>query len=137
MPPIRQAAGIVLLTRSRPQQLLLLKHATRWDLPKGHVDDGEDLIATALRETAEETGLDVAEIDLDQSFVYEVAYDVDHQKYGRYHKQVFYYLGYIDQACEIHPTEHIGYRWWPWPPGPIQVETIDPLLAAVQKHLGV
>jgi len=39
---------------------LLLCHATgssRWDIPKGHGEDGESQIETALRETAEETGL--------------------------------------------------------------------------------
>jgi len=39
---------------------LLLCHATgtsRWDIPKGHGEDGEAPQETALRETAEETGL--------------------------------------------------------------------------------
>jgi len=100
------------------------------------VDAGEDLISAALRETEEETGINARAIELDRSFEYQIAYDVDHKKYGLYHKQVFYYLGYVDQACEVRPTEHFNYRWWDWPPGPIQQETIDPLLAAVQEHLG-
>lgn len=43
-------------------QLLLIrpfKESDRWGIPKGHVDDGETLEETALRETKEETGLDV------------------------------------------------------------------------------
>ncbi|HEX6362074.1 MAG TPA: NUDIX domain-containing protein [Albitalea sp.] len=39
---------------------LLLCHATgtpRWDIPKGQGEAGETPVATALRETAEETGL--------------------------------------------------------------------------------
>jgi len=39
---------------------LLLCHATgtaRWDIPKGHGESGESPQQTALRETAEETGL--------------------------------------------------------------------------------
>jgi putative (di)nucleoside polyphosphate hydrolase len=39
---------------------LLLCHATgssRWDIPKGHGEDGESQVETALRETAEEAGL--------------------------------------------------------------------------------
>ncbi len=135
MPPIRQAAGIVLLTKATPHQLLLLKHKARWDLPKGHVDAGEDLVAAALRETEEETGIAAKTIDLDPSFRFQLAYDVEHKKYGRYHKQVFYYLGFIDEPCQVQVTEHIDYRWWPWPPGPIQAETIDPLLAAVKEHV--
>ena len=42
------------------QEELLLCHATgtpRWDIPKGHGEAGETPHETALRETAEETGL--------------------------------------------------------------------------------
>lgn len=136
MPRIRQAAGLVLLTRMAPQHLLLLKHKSRWDLPKGHVDPGEELISAALRETEEETGIDAQAIELDPVFEFRVAYDVQHKKHGFYHKQVFYYLGYIERICDIHLTEHLDYRWWPWPPEEsIQPETIDPLLAAVREHV--
>ena len=43
-----------------PREELLLCHATgtaRWDIPKGHGEAGESTQETALRETAEETGL--------------------------------------------------------------------------------
>ena len=56
--PIKRAAGLLLLTRQLPTQFLLLRHADRWDLPKGHVGARrEELMETALRETEEETGL--------------------------------------------------------------------------------
>lgn len=53
----RLSCGIVLLLESRE---LLLCHVTgqrHWDLPKGGIDRGETPIAAALRETHEETGL--------------------------------------------------------------------------------
>ncbi|MEL7266668.1 MAG: NUDIX domain-containing protein, partial [Planctomycetota bacterium] len=43
--------------KSAPNAFLLMRHAKRWDLPKGHSDPGETLIQTALRETQEETGI--------------------------------------------------------------------------------
>lgn len=46
---------------------LLLGHATRsprWDIPKGLAEPGESLLATAIRELSEETGLIVSESKL-------------------------------------------------------------------------
>jgi 8-oxo-dGTP pyrophosphatase MutT (NUDIX family) len=48
-------------------QRVLLGHATRsprWDIPKGLAEPGESLLAAAVRELAEETGLAVAETEL-------------------------------------------------------------------------
>ena len=135
MPRIRQAAGIVILTRTLPQQCLLMRHKNRWDLPKGHAEPDESLRETALRETTEETGIDAKLIDLDDRFAYEIEYEVDHRKHGRYLKQVTYFLGFVPQAYPVTLTEHVDYRWWDWPLPPIQAQTIDPLLAAVSEYL--
>lgn len=43
--------------------LLLIAHATRtprWDIPKGLADPGEAMLAAAVRELREETGLEAA-----------------------------------------------------------------------------
>jgi 8-oxo-dGTP pyrophosphatase MutT (NUDIX family) len=58
------SAGILVLNA---QAELLLCHATGtvvWDIPKGGAAAGESTLATALRETAEETGLRFAAEDL-------------------------------------------------------------------------
>lgn len=68
----RLSCGIVILN---PLRELLLCHVTgqrHWDLPKGGIDAGESERDTALRETREETGLELdanALIDLG-AFVY-------------------------------------------------------------------
>ncbi|MBQ7195118.1 MAG: NUDIX domain-containing protein [Bacteroidales bacterium] len=50
------AAGGLVMNRSG-EFLMILRNGV-WDLPKGHVEEGEDLGQTAIRETAEETGVE-------------------------------------------------------------------------------
>ncbi len=130
-----EAAGLLLFTRAEPTQFLLMQHADRWDLPKGHAELDETILQTALRETEEETGIAANSICVDELFRFVMEYYVVGKKRGDYHKRVTYFLGTIEQAVEIHITEHIGYRWFDWPVmGSIQSQTIDPLLAAVAQH---
>lgn len=137
------AAGILLMCRGpsgRPSgsQFLLLRHPDRWDLPKGHAERGETPRETAIRETVEETGLSADRIALDPDFQFTIRYAVPKGPSGDrlIQKTVHYFLGWLDQPCEVVCTEHSDYRWFDWPPaGPIQRETIDPLLDAVADHL--
>jgi 8-oxo-dGTP pyrophosphatase MutT (NUDIX family) len=53
-------AGGVVFRRAddgEPEILMIQDRLGRWTIPKGHVEDGESLEQTALREVAEETGL--------------------------------------------------------------------------------
>lgn len=59
--PIR-AAGVVLLRRGPHGPLVCVLHRPRrgdWSLPKGKLDNGENEVLAARRETIEETGSDV------------------------------------------------------------------------------
>lgn len=70
-------------------KILLLKHREgNWDFPKGHVEEGESEIETALREIKEETGLD-AEILPD--FREEISYVLKNGK----KKTVIFFLGKV------------------------------------------
>lgn len=130
-----EAAGFLLFNPGDQPHFLLMQHAKRWDLPKGHAEAGEELLQTALRETEEETGIATNHIAVDEDFRYVTEYPVMGAKRGDYLKRVTYLLGYVSQPHQPLLTEHIGFRWFPWPPpGPIQVTTIDPLLAAVAAH---
>ncbi len=53
-----KSCGIIVFKRD-PLEFLLMRHPTRWDLPKGHVDPGETDLECALRELEEETGIGV------------------------------------------------------------------------------
>jgi bis(5'-nucleosidyl)-tetraphosphatase len=72
-----------LIVRGRPiESFLLMKHPHRWDLPKGHVDEGETELQCALRELAEETGITEQDIEVDPDFRFENRYLVNEKRYG-------------------------------------------------------
>lgn len=133
-----KAAGILLVTADKgAQQFLLMRHRDRWDLPKGHCEDGESFRQTALRETEEETGIASDSISLDPSFAFDLVYPVTYKRFGDqiFEKQVRYFLGYLEAKPELKITEHESAQWFDWnPPHQIQTQTIDPLLAAVAQH---
>ena len=135
MERVIDAAGCLLFCRSPAPLFLLMRHARRWDLPKGHAEPGEEILQTALRETEEETGISAQRIDIDPDFRFAIEYEVVGAKRGNYLKRVNYFLGYVAKAYSPQLTEHIGFQWMAWPPvKPIQASTIDPLLAAVAQH---
>lgn len=125
----------VLIVRGTPiSEFLLMRHADRWDLPKGHVDAGETEIECALRELWEETGITGDAIQLDEGFRFTQEYRVLDRGAVR-DKTLIIFLARLIKPVEIQLTEHIGYEWFPWPPAePIQTRTIDPLLEALRRH---
>ena len=135
------AAGILLVTQiDESPVFLLLRHADRWDLPKGHCDEGESFKQTALRETEEETGIPSESIEIDPSFQFELFYSVCYPESGEqtFAKQVRYFLGRLQNKPDLTLTEHESAHWHAWnPPHQIQAQTIDPLLAAVEKHVAI
>ncbi|HET8769991.1 MAG TPA: NUDIX domain-containing protein [Gemmatimonadaceae bacterium] len=57
------AGGIVFRRDGERTFFLLIRDSYRnWGFPKGHLEDGEDPAAAALREVGEETGLDGLEL---------------------------------------------------------------------------
>lgn len=129
-----------LIVRGQPiDSFLLLRHPRRWDLPKGHVDDGETELECALRELLEETGIPKELVEVDPDFLFENRYLVNQKRYGGkglVEKKLLVYLGRLLGPVDIVLTEHNGYEWFAWnPPHKIQNLTIDPLLASVDRHL--
>jgi 8-oxo-dGTP pyrophosphatase MutT (NUDIX family) len=59
----KSAGGIVLRwLEDEPHVLLIRDPYGNWGLPKGHLEEGEDARQAAVREVAEETGLDRLEV---------------------------------------------------------------------------
>ncbi|HIF01691.1 MAG TPA: NUDIX domain-containing protein [Planctomycetes bacterium] len=131
-----RSCGFLIVKGNPIQSFLLMKHANRWDLPKGHVDPGETDIECALRELEEETGIRSQQIIVVEDFLYETRYMVTGKRYGLgegpVEKTMRIYLGRLTEDVQLAITEHLGFEWFEWkPPHRIQTKAIDPLLEHV------
>lgn len=105
------AAGVVVTREtSDGARFLLLRAYRNWDCPKGLVEPGEDPLAAAIRETAEEAGID----DLEFPWGY------DYYETPPYagNKVARYYVGRTQAEHLVLPIqpelgrpEHHEYRW--------------------------
>jgi bis(5'-nucleosidyl)-tetraphosphatase len=133
-----RACGVLVVQGEPITKFLLMRHPHRLDLPKGHCEPGESDLTCALRELQEETGIAANDVELDPTFQFAIDYNVRYRIFNNefVHKTVLFFLARLVREVEIKLTEHAGYEWFPWqPPHRIQRETIDPLLAAVEKHV--
>lgn len=91
--------------------LISLKEGERWQIPKGHVEEGETVEQAAVREVAEETGVTGHPIGRLPSIEY---WFVEGGK--RIHKRVdFYLLEYRSGSSDDYdPREVSGAEWFPW-----------------------
>lgn len=137
-----KSCGVIIM-RKQPQIsfLLMLKHPGSkniYDIPKGHIELGEDEVSCALRELSEETGILARNIDLDTNFRYTETYITKYKRFKgeKVEKTVVVFLGWLKQEVKIKLTEHSGYQWVNWnPPHLIQEKTINPLLSQLERYL--
>jgi 8-oxo-dGTP pyrophosphatase MutT (NUDIX family) len=131
------SCGFLIFRRQPQLEFLLMRHAERWDLPKGHVDPGETHLACALRELQEETGILPSDIQIDPDFQFIHDYLVTYKTTPEVTrtKRLIVFLGTLINAVDVQATEHLGYQWFPWkPPHAIQTQTIDPLLESLDLY---
>ena len=90
-----------------------------WSWAGGHADGEEDLLAVALREVREETGVQRLRPVTEEIYSLEVLTVDGHEKHGRYvpshlHLNVTYLLeAEEDQPLRICEAENSGVAWFP------------------------
>ena len=108
------AGGVMYRKHGDGIQIALIHVRNRWGLPKGHVEEGERIEETALREVREETGLEGRVVKKlgDIRYAYR-----DKTKEGepiRIYKRVhFYLLRYQKGDVRDHDHEVDEARWFP------------------------
>ena len=111
MKPASRAAGAVVFRRGeRGIRILLLRAYKNWDFPKGMVEPGEEDLAAARREVAEETGIAKLDFPFGDEFKETLPYAAN--------KVARYYLAETDAeeielpvSPELGRPEHHEYRW--------------------------
>lgn len=88
-------------------EILLIKHINsgHWSFPKGHVENDETEVETAVREIKEETGIDVI---IDQSFREIVTYSPRRDT----HKEVVYFIAKAKNTDFTPQTDEIADIKW-------------------------
>ena len=110
-PSRRLSAGVVVVrdTEDGPRYLLLRAYR-HWDFPKGMVEAGEEPLAAARREVAEETGID--SLDFAWGEVFRETAPYARGKVARYYLAR---TGREDVVLAANPQtgihEHMEYRW--------------------------
>jgi len=114
--PVRheRSAGVIAyrVGDAREPEFLLLDYGKHWDYPKGHLEQGEDEAAAALRELAEETGFD--DVDLIEGFRHEITYMFRDKRKGLIRKTVAMFLGQTNAKRAKISDEHVGAEFLPY-----------------------
>jgi 8-oxo-dGTP pyrophosphatase MutT (NUDIX family) len=129
------SAGVVVVRRANEGwRVLLLRVYNYWDFPKGRVEPGEDPLATARRETREETTLD----DLEFAWGTDCR---DTAPYGRDKKVARYFVARtateeisLPVNPELGKPEHHEWQWCDWETAMQRVpERLVPVLNWAQR----
>jgi bis(5'-nucleosidyl)-tetraphosphatase len=101
------SAGFIVFNPNTKRFLLIRSAKGHWDFPKGHVEKGENILEAALRETKEEAGITPTPVsDFLERIEYEVWEEGKRQK-----KQVYFFLGTVENENVKLSFEHSEYRW--------------------------
>jgi 8-oxo-dGTP pyrophosphatase MutT (NUDIX family) len=97
---MKESAGLVIIYDDK----ILLVHPTgsKWwgtySIPKGHIEEGEDHLEAAIRETEEETGLKISEYQTNPENEGYINYRDEH---GNLYKRIYFYVIRLKNSINI------------------------------------
>jgi dATP pyrophosphohydrolase len=120
----KQPVSVLVLVYTQDLSVLLLERADfpgHWQSVTGSAEPGEALAATAVRELAEETGIDAAMhggvVDWSMSNVYEIFPKWRHRYAPGTTRNTEHVFGLrVPQPVPVRlaPREHVAFAWLPW-----------------------
>ena len=117
---------ILIIQRSKNEDVL----PEYWDIPGGTLEDGEDPATGAIRETREETGIDITNPRL---FFYRSKVDVVKNKQF---VALIFWAKCANQQVVLNPDDHQAYTWIK--PSEIgQYKTVEYLEDCVSTYLEI
>ena len=130
------SAGSIIFRIEKGEILFLLLHYEEghWGAPKGHIEKGETLEQTALREIREETGL------TDINFVpgFQAKNHYTYNKGGQFsNKCVVFFLSQTRNIDVRLSDEHLEYAWLPFAEAQLKVtfKSEKEVLSNANQHL--
>lgn len=115
--------SVLVVIHTPDRQVLLLERADHpgyWQSVTGSLDAGETTYQAAVREVAEETGIDAAQyrlIDWQLNYSYDIYPEWRH-RYApgvtQNEEHVFSLTVPETVSVTVEPKEHLGYCWLPW-----------------------
>ena len=146
MKPFKTPISALVLIHTADLQVLLMERADKagfWQSVTGSVEGNETIAQTAIREVAEETGLDATQYDLQDwqaSNVYEIYPHWRHRYAPGVVENTEHLFGLElpnQLPIKLSPDEHVRYEWVDWREAADRVfswTNIDALKRLGEKH---
>ena len=127
-----KSCGCVIINEN--DQVLLVHHnAGHWDFPKGHVEEGETEVQTAIREVKEETNIDV---EVNEKYRYTVEYSPKEDVI----KEVVFFLAKNISNKKVAQLEEVSeVKWFDYEDAikTINYDTSKQILTKLVKDLNI